>query len=469
MGKYDPRMIPAPPSSSEEKRSPRLLPLTIALGVLIWIIATTGGRQVFVKEVLGEAFDSQAEHFLRGDPGVDGNAIGWEAMIVNGQIRMYFGPFPAFVRMPLNYLYPAGRGSWSRLSGFCAGTIVLAAFAGLIRIGLGSSQLSPRWRNWMGHACLVGFMFGSPLLLLLGCLSIYHEAILWGLAWSLAAVYFACRSRKADGTALTRFLLAFSFCAGGALLSRVTFGAPLLLIAPLLALRLLRGKQIRNLAALLLPLGAALVFHLFLSYARFGNFSGVGYEHYINPIHREFAQKHGVFRLERVPYSFADYFILRRPDLQHAPPFLKARRFYDYNYPPFFSNPFTETYASLVWSSSWMLLGTLVGMALLLWPKRSDGIDRAIAAAFFLQLICILSFYALAQRYTAELYPFLVFCFIIFLRSGGNILVRLRYVIIGLVALSAVINSVATASLLGEDGNLPIETRVFWKMVQGTK
>jgi len=39
-------------------------PVALGLSVLIWIIATTGGRQVFVQEVLGDAFDSQAEHFL---------------------------------------------------------------------------------------------------------------------------------------------------------------------------------------------------------------------------------------------------------------------------------------------------------------------------------------------------------------------------------------------------------------------
>jgi hypothetical protein len=47
-----------------------------------------------------------------------------------------------------------------------------------------------------------------------------------GLAWSLAALYFALRSRQAEAGALTRSLLGFSLCASGALLSRVTFGVP---------------------------------------------------------------------------------------------------------------------------------------------------------------------------------------------------------------------------------------------------
>src|SRR5881398_664686 len=122
--------------------APRFLPLILLLSLLLWVFTTTGGRQVFVKEVLGSAYDSQAEHFLRGDVDVDVEAIGPEAMIVNDHVRMYFGPFPALLRIPLNFLYPAGHGKWSRISGFCAGIIALFAFARLVCAALRSSPLS---------------------------------------------------------------------------------------------------------------------------------------------------------------------------------------------------------------------------------------------------------------------------------------------------------------------------------------
>src|SRR5438093_3191920 len=386
--------------------TPRFLPLILLLSVLLWVLTTTGGRQVFVKEVLGGAYDSQAEHFLRGDVDVDADAIEHEAMIVNGKVRMYFGPFPALLRIPLNFIYPAGHGKWSRISGFCAGVIALFAFAGLVKTALRSFPLSSRARNWVGNACVIGFAFGSPLLLLLGNLSIYDEAIVWGLACSLAALYFAFRSRTADGAALTRSLLAFSFCAGAALLSRATFGAPFVLIAPLLAIRLFHRQPIRNITTLLLPLGAAFVFYLFLSYARFGDFSGMNMRYNINPVQRDFAVKHRLFRIERVPYSFADYFVLRSPKLQRQAPFLKAGR-QDYENESLYVMPFTETYSSLLWSSSWILLGAVIGVAMLLRSESAVGVDRAIAAIFFLEVLVILSFMGLAQRYIAELFPFL--------------------------------------------------------------
>src|SRR6266511_4542355 len=90
---------------------PGFLPLLLLLSALLWVFTMTGGRQVFVKEVLGGAYDSQAEHFLRGDVDVDVEAIGHEATIVNGHVRMYFGPFPALLRIPLNFLYPAEHGN----------------------------------------------------------------------------------------------------------------------------------------------------------------------------------------------------------------------------------------------------------------------------------------------------------------------------------------------------------------------
>ena len=65
---------------------------------------------------------------------------------------MYFGPFPALLRMPWNLIYPAGRGAWSRISGFLAAELALFAFAGLLTDALKTSALSPRKRTWFGSA-----------------------------------------------------------------------------------------------------------------------------------------------------------------------------------------------------------------------------------------------------------------------------------------------------------------------------
>ena len=456
-----------PVETTDGNRAPNLVPVTLVLTVVFWLFTMTGGGDIFVKEVLGVAYDSQAEHFLRGDVGVDSDAIAHETMIVNGKVRMYFGPFPALLRVPLNFIYPPGHGKWSRISGFCAGIIALFAFVGLVQTALRSSPLSTRARNWIGNACVLGFALGSPLLLLLGNLSIYDEAIIWGFAWSFAALYFAWRSRITEGAALTRSLLAFSFCAGAALLSRATFGAPFVLIAPLLAIRVSHKQSIRNMSALFLPLGTALAFYLFLGYAKFGDFSGMPMKYNINPVQRDFAIKHGLFRLERVPYSFADYFVLRSPKLQRDAPFFKGNRTDYYPNEALYVMPFTETYSSLLWSSSWILLGATIGVVMLLRPGGADGVERAIAAVFLVQVIPILSFMGLCQRYIADLFPFLVFAFLIFLRQG-RIAFQLRYLLYGLVLISVVINSLTTVSwLVDADMNVPAETRAKWDQFLG--
>jgi hypothetical protein len=445
----------------------RFLPLLLVLSILLWIYTTTGGQQVFVKEVLGGAYDSQAEHFLRGNIDVDVEAIGHEAMIVNDHVRMYFGPFPAFLRIPLNFVYPAGHGKWSRISGFCAGVIALFAFAGLMRTALCSSSLSLRGRAWLGNACIVGFAFGSPLLLLLGNLSIYDEAIIWGLAWSLAALHFVLRSRQSEGAALMRALLGFSLCAAGALLSRGTFGMPFILIAPLLALRLGHKNRIGNLMVLLFPLGAGIAFYVWLSYARFGSVTGVNYDYYINPVHSEFAKKCGVFALRRIPYSFADYFSLHLPGLEREPPFLRADR-HSYSHPSLFSNPESEVFISLVWCSGWLVFAAIMGIACLIRRNGIDLFEMSLLVALFTQFFCVLSYFVLAQRYTTDLYPFLIFCLVIFLGSGSVALTRSRYVLVGLVALSVVVNSLATISwLVNADQNVPTETKAAWEKLLG--
>jgi len=446
---------------------PQLWPAILVASALIWTVATSGGGHVFVKEVLGDAFDSQAEHFLHGNVDVDGEAIRWEAMVVNGKARMYFGPFPALLRIPLNLIYPAGRGAWSRISGFLAGEIALFAFAGLVSSALRASSLSARSRNWLGSACLAGFVLGTPLLLLLGNLSIYNEAIIWALAWSLAALFFAWRCRRTKVRPLTVSLTGFSVCSAAALLSRVTFGAPLVLIAAFLALRLMREKRLSLLPALLLPLAAGLAVHLSLSYARFGNFTGISFDYYINPVHREFAHKYGMFSLQRIPYGLADYFGIRFPPLQSQAPFLRADRHF-FPYPQLYSLPFSETYLPVPLAASWLLAGAILGAICLFRKNCADLFEREAAAAFGLQSIGILSYYILSQRYSADLYPLLIVCFVIFLERGAKLLLRIYPIIIGLVVVSITINSLATVSwLIDADQNVQPETRAIYNQILG--
>jgi hypothetical protein len=113
------------------------------------------------------------------------------------------------------------------------------------------------------------------------------------------------------------------------------------------------------------------------------------------------------------------------------------------------------------------VFSSILGVVCLVLPGRADYFQRWVAATLFAEFVGILSYFALAQRYAADLCPLLIFCFVVFLRAGGIALVRLRYLLIGLIALSIVINSLGTASWLASDANLPRETRDFWSVIAG--
>ena len=106
----------------------------------------------------------------------------------------------------------------------------------------------------------------------------------------------------------------------------------------------------------------------------------------INQDQRNFAVKHGIFRIERVPYSFADYFLLRYPELQNDFPFLRVM-WRHFNHPNLYVMPFSETHLSIIWSSSWLLVGAIIGFILLCRRESTDVLDRGIAISLLAQVI----------------------------------------------------------------------------------
>jgi hypothetical protein len=109
-----------------------------------------------------------------------------------------------------------------------------------------------------------------------------------------------------------------------------------------------------------------------------------------------------------------------------------------------------------------------MGIICLFRRKGFNSFVRVATVALLAQFVCILSYFLLAQRYAADLYPFLIFCLVLFLGSGGTALLTSRRLLAGLVALSVVMNSLATVSwLINADQNVPAETKAAWKKLLG--
>jgi hypothetical protein len=173
-----------------------------------------------------------------------------------------------------------------------------------------------------------------------------------------------------------------------------------------------------------------------------------------------------MFNWERFPYGMADYFGLRFPAIQSQPPFLKAER-HPGHYPPSYSLPFSETYLSVTWASSWLVVGAILGLICLFRKGRPDLFEWGGIIALAVQSMFIVCYYTLAQRYSVDLYPFLIFCTAIFLRRAGASWRWACWLLCALILLSVTMNSLATASWLRDDSTLTHETRTFWNNLTG--
>src|SRR5439155_22456094 len=121
----------------------------------------------------------------------------------------------------------------------------------------------------------------------------------------------------------------------------------------------------------------------------------------------------------------------------------------------------------LPWSSGWLVFGAVMGILCLVRRNGADTFERAAAMALFAQCLCVLSFFALAQRYAADLCPFLIFCLIVFLSSGGVALLRLRHVTIALIAFVVTVNSLVNVSwLVDSDLNVHQQTKAAYDQFQ---
>ena len=169
-------------------------------------------------------YDSLSESLLKGKATVDPSIILWEAFVVNDKTYMYFGPFPALLRIIPNELLPELYGRWSRLSCLLAALICIISFALIVQYQLNKNHhISNDDKKFLFNISLFGFGFGTPIITLVTENHIYNESILWGLSLSMCGVYFIISIISQDNFNY-RNLFCLSFCAGGAILSKFTFG-----------------------------------------------------------------------------------------------------------------------------------------------------------------------------------------------------------------------------------------------------
>ena len=176
------------------ERSRRRFLLACGLGILasmpilVWMI-TFGRWNLIQSGFLSDFYDAQARALFHGHWNVPASVVQIEGFVVKGRTYMYFGPFPALIRMPVLLVTSRLDGRLTDLS------IMLAMLVALIC----TSRLAWKIRNLVSSASvsvkesvLVAFSVivvatGSVFVFLANTAIVYHEAEAWGAALAIAA------------------------------------------------------------------------------------------------------------------------------------------------------------------------------------------------------------------------------------------------------------------------------------------
>lgn len=404
-------------------------PIALALVFAVYVLFVTHFRgELLGPESYSAGFDSLGESLMKGECSVDPDIIGNEARIIRGKPTMYFGPFPSILRIVASSLLSTQPGFLGRPSGLLAASLSVLAFLGIMKRSLDRNRSTiPDTHGCFRFFSALGFALGTPILLLIASVSIYHETILWGLFWSLLGIWCLWAPRS-DIAQLTLFSLS---CAG-AVLSRLSFALPLFIILAVMAIAEAwnflksvwhnpphRLSGCGRLLAILLPASIAVAFQLWLNDCRYGDWTI-----FIHPIEwqgKPIAQFGGFYNPIRIAIGVYNYFLLL-PVWQNTFPFWSLSKVY-YPTSAYFIPGYREWSVSLLATSPFMISGAIMGFVSLMFRTRGRLFNDAelpkhvslAAVLFFAQGVLILSCFFHTLRYASEFLPVFVTGFSIFL------------------------------------------------------
>src|SRR4051794_28375480 len=124
-------------------------------------------------------YDELGRSILHGRFDVPPAAIGPEALLIGGRTYGYFGPTPALLRIPLDWLLPSMWGRWTRLFLLAAtGASLFAAhdIQRAVRRALGVEPRKPLPGQLVDGGFLLAAGLGTTLLFMARRPTLYHEA-----------------------------------------------------------------------------------------------------------------------------------------------------------------------------------------------------------------------------------------------------------------------------------------------------
>ncbi len=224
----------------------------IAAVVIVIVLGSAGRIGLASPHQNGGFYDAQARAWLQGHWDVDPNVVGTEGYQTDHGVQMYFGAFPAVLRLPVLAVTDEYDGRLGQVSAVAALVLGLVATARLLWTGRWAWTASKEVRT--SEAILAGvvvFVFGagSNLTLMAATPVVFHEAILWAAVLAVAATDQLVRALHHPST---RSIALAGVFAGLTLLTRVTTGVAMML--PLIVLAAIAvGGSVQHRLGLRLP------------------------------------------------------------------------------------------------------------------------------------------------------------------------------------------------------------------------
>jgi hypothetical protein len=163
------------------------------LAALVFVLVLADGRASLLHEAPSSAdfYDVQAHSLLDGRWDVPRDSLAIEGFLVDGKVYEYFGPVPAVLRMPVVSVTDDldGRlGQLSMLLGFGVAMVFTVRIVWRVRTLVRGATAVSTAEAWAVGALTFTVGAGSVLVFLASRSWVFHEAGLWGTAWTLAAL-----------------------------------------------------------------------------------------------------------------------------------------------------------------------------------------------------------------------------------------------------------------------------------------
>ena len=164
---------------------------SVGLVLQVWML-TAGSWNPLRWGRQSDFYEVQARALLDGTLAMDQRVLGIESFARGDQHYMYFGPVPALLRLPVVAVTRSFDGRLAAISMLCALVVIFVTVRwigwNLRRRAVPGHQAVSLLETMAVGLVMLSVIGGSSLLYASARTAIYHEAILWGVALTLAAI-----------------------------------------------------------------------------------------------------------------------------------------------------------------------------------------------------------------------------------------------------------------------------------------